>query len=678
VRTTHVGACPLDCPDTCSWVLEAEHGRVVSIRGNKAQPFTHGALCGKVNRYLDHLNGDRLLHPMVRTGAKGEGRFARVGWDEALDRVADGLRQTIDRHGPEAILPFFFAGSMGLIQSFGLPQRILYALGTSRLETTICTAAWRAAAKATIGGQVCIDPETLPASRLIVIWGANPLSTGMHIWKYVNEARAAGAHVVCIDPLRSPTAERCDEHLAPRPGTDAALALGLMRVIRDAGGADSAWLAAHTVGWPALAARLDEWPAERAATICGLPAADIVALGERFARTRPSTVMIGLGLQRHGGAGSAVRAIMAIPAVTGDWRHVGGGLSGMTGGHFPSLSAYAGAKAAGVTYPRARVVNMSRLGHALHELRDPPVSSLVIFNCNPVATSPDARRVRAGMLRHDLFTVVLEQRMTDTADLADVLLPATMQPEHADLHDSYGHLYLSWNEPAVPPPGECLPNSEILRRIGARLGLDNPALQISDLDFAEELLAQAGTGLEEIRAEGFLRIGPPRDSAPFAAGGFPTASGRVELYSQALVDAGRDGLPSYQEPHESVDDDLAERFPLVLLAPAGRFFLNSTFAQLDWHRGKTGAPTIWLHPADAAARGLVDGDTVRCHNDRGAMTAALAVSDATRPGVAFTLKTQWPKLSPGGENVNACTPERDTDIGGGPTFHDNRVEVSAS
>jgi anaerobic selenocysteine-containing dehydrogenase len=678
VRTTHVGACPLDCPDTCSWVLEAEGGRVVSIRGNKAQPFTHGALCGKVNRYLDHLNGDRVLHPLVRTGAKGEGRFARASWDEALDRVADGLQRTIDRHGAEAILPYFFAGSLGMIQAFGLPQRILYAMGTSRLDTTICTAAWRAAAKATIGGQVCIDPESLPAARLIVIWGANPLSTGMHVWKYVNEARAAGAHVVCIDPLRSPTAERCDEHVAPRPGTDAALALGLMRVIRDAGGVDEQWLEAHAVGWPELRARLDEWPVERAAAICGLPEETVRDLGRRLAATRPSAIMIGLGLQRHGGGGSAVRAIMAIPALTGDWRHVGGGVSGMTGGHFPSFSAYAGAKAAGITYPRSRVVNMSRLGEALHELDDPPVSSLLVFNCNPAATSPDARRVRAGMLRDDLFTVVLEQRMTDTADLADVVLPATMQPEHADLHDSYGHLYLSWNEPAVPPPGECLPNAEILRRIAARLGFDQPALQISDLDFGREMLAQVGIELADIRAEGFLRVGPPRDTAPFAAGGFPTPSGRVELVSQALIDAGRDGLPSYELPHEAVDDELAERFPLVLLAPAGRFFLNSTFAQLDWHRSKTGAPTLWLHPADAAARGLVDGDTIRCHNDRGAWTAALAVSDATRPGVCFTLKTQWPKLSPGGENVNACTPERDTDIGGGPTFHDNRVEVSAA
>ncbi len=677
MTTTHVGCCPLDCPDTCSWLLDVDDGRVVGIRGNRDQPFTAGALCGKVNRYLDHLDGERLLYPQVRVGAKGEGRFVRVSWDEALDRAAAGLRRVIDEHGAEAILPFFFAGSMGMIQAFGLPQRLLYALGTSRLDTTICTAAWRAAATATIGGQLAIDPEALPASRLIVIWGANPLSTGLHVWKYVLAAREQGAHVVCIDPLRSATAERCDEHIAPHPGTDAALALALMRVVRDAGAADVEWLTAHATGWPQLERRLDDWPVARAAEICRLDAGPIQALGERLAATRPSTVMVGLGLQRHGGAGAAVRAIMSIPAVTGDWRHLGGGVAGMCGDHFPGMSAYRGAKEAGVVYPRTRTVNMSRLGHALHDLADPPVRGLIVFNANPAATSPDQRRVRAGLARDDVFTVVIEQRQTDTADYADVLLPATMQPEHADLHDAYGHLYLSWNEPAVPAPGECLPNSEILRRLVARLGFDHPALQISDLAFAEELVAQAGIELAPLRERGFVRIGPPAGAAPFADGGFPTPSGRVELYSETLERAGHDPLPTYVEPYEATDDVLAERLGLVLLAPAGRFFLNSTFAQLDWHRSKTGPPTIFLHPDDAAARGLADGEAVRCYNDRGDWQGLLAVTNATRPGVCFTLKTQWPKLMAGGENVNACTPERDTDLGGGPTFHDNRVEVCA-
>jgi anaerobic selenocysteine-containing dehydrogenase len=321
---------------------------------------------------------------------------------------------------------------------------------------------------------------------------------------------------------------------------------------------------------------------------------------------------------------------------------------------------------------------MSRLGDALLELTDPPVRALVVFNCNPAATSPDQHRVRVGLARDDLFTVVLEQRRTDTCDYADVLLPATMQPEHADIHTSYGHLYLSWNEPAVAAPGECLPNSEILRRLVARLGLDHPALQLSDLDFAREFCDGAGVDFDDLRAGGFLRVGPAPGTAPFAAGGFPTASGKVELWSDAMAAAGQDPLPAYVPAHEAADEELARRYPLVLLAPAGRFFLNSTFAQLEWHRGKQGPPTLFLHPEDAAARHLEDGAAVRCHNDRGDWVAALAVSEATRPGVCFTLKTQWPSLSPGGTNVNACTPERDTDIGGGPTFHDNRVEVSAA
>ncbi len=654
-------------------MVGVEDGRVVELRGNKAQPFTAGALCGKVNRYLDHLHGERLLHPMVRTG----GRLVQATWDEALDEAAGGLQRSIDEHGGESVLPFFFAGTMGMIQGFGFPQRLLYSLGTSRLETTICTAAWRAAAKATIGGSVSIDPESLAGARLIVMWGSNPLSTGMHVWKYVLAAQRQGAHVVCIDPLRSGTAERCDEHIAPAPGTDAAMAIALMRVIRDAGGCDREWLAAHATGWPELERRLDDWPVERAAEICSLEPGAIRSLGERLATTRPSAISVGLGLQRHGGAGAAVRAIMSIPALTGDWRHVGGGVAGLTGGHFPDFDGSAGAKAAGVRYPRVRTVNMSRLGHALLELDDPPVTSLVVFNCNPAATSPDQARVRRGLARSDLFTVVLEQRRTDTCEYADVLLPATMQPEHADLHDSYGHLYVSWNEPAVAAPGECLPNSEIFRRLVRRLGGDHPALQISDMAFARELCDGAGVDLDQLRVNGFARVGPPEGTAPFAAGGFPTASGTVELWSQSLADAGHDPLPTYVPPHEAADAALATRFPLVLLAPAGRFFLNSTFAQLDWHRQKQGPPTLYLNPVDAAARGLASGAQVRCHNDRGGWLATLEVNDAARPGVCFTLKTQWPRLSPGGSNVNACTPERDTDLGGGPTFHDNRVEVSA-
>jgi anaerobic selenocysteine-containing dehydrogenase len=375
-----------------------------------------------------------------------------------------------------------------------------------------------------------------------------------------------------------------------------------------------------------------------------------------------------------------VRAIAAIPAVTGDWRHVGGGVLGMTLGHSLVTEGPAGAPA-DLPVPAARRVNMSRLAEALTELAAPPVAALAVFDANPAATAPDQLRVREGLSREDLFTVVLEQRLTDTTDFADVVLPATMQPEHADLHNAYGHHYVAWNEPAVEPPGECLPNAEIFRRLAAAMGLDHPRLKDSDLEIARQILdtpacRAAGLTLERLREHGWLRAADvERGVAPFAEGTFPTRSGKVELYSEHLAAKGQDGLVGYVPPVEAGNLELAERYPLVLIAPAGRFYVNSTFASLPWHRGKTGPLRVHLNPADAAARGIEAGDRVRVWNDRGEFLAEAVVDGATRPGVAFSLKTQWPKLTEGGANVNATTPVRDTDLGGGPTFHDSRVEV---
>jgi anaerobic selenocysteine-containing dehydrogenase len=676
------GACPLDCPDTCAWHVTVEDGRATDLRGDREHPFTRGALCGKVDHYLDALHSpDRLLYPLRRVGAKGEGRFERVSWDEAIGLVGAGLRGAIERHGPESILPYYYAGTMGHVQGWTMGPRLFAALGASRLDPTICSAAANAALDATLGGAVGYDPEDLPEARLVVIWGASLLSTNVHQWRFVLEARKRGAHVVTIDPIRTDTAARSDEHVAPLPGTDAALALGLMRAVLDAGAEDRDWLERHTVGWPELEARLGEWPVERAAAVCGLDDAVVRELGDRLAATRPTAIRFGLGLQRHGGAAAAIRAICAIPAVTGDWRHVGGGVLGMTSGHFPITRSHV-AFPADLPMPPARTINMSRLGEALTTLDDPPVAALVVFDANPAAANPNQVPVRAGLARDDLFTVVLEQRLTDTADYADVVLPATMQPEHAELLSAYGHLYASWNEPAVAPPGECLPNTEIFRRIAAELGLAHPRLRDSDLDIARQLLdteacRQAGLTLETLRERGWMRIGFERGTAPFANGGFPTPSGKVELWSDALAGEGHDPLVGYVPAHEAGDAELAERYPLVLLAPASRFYVNSTFASIPWHRRKTGPPRVHLHPQDAAGRGVETGETIRVWNGRGSFLAEAVVDDAARPGVAFTYKTQWPKLSPGGWNVNATTPERDTDLGGGPTFHDNRVEVEA-
>jgi anaerobic selenocysteine-containing dehydrogenase len=679
-RTTHLGACPLDCPDTCTWQLTVEDGRAVEIRGDRDHPFTRGALCGKVNHYLDAVNGpDRLTFPQVRVGPKGvgPGSFRRATWDEAIGRVASGLRATIDRDGPEAILPYYFAGTMGHVQGWTMGPRLFAHLGASRLRTTICTAAATAAMHSLFGGSVGFEPESIVDAKLIVLWGANLLSANLHQWPFVHEAQARGAYVVAIDPLRTDTASRSDEHLAPLPGTDAALALGLMRHVLDSGAADRAWLDAHTVGWPELEARLAEWPVERAAAECGLDVEVVRRLGERIATTRPTAVRVGLGLQRHQGAGQAIRTICALSLVTGDFRYPGGGALCMTTGHHP-VDAAAVVRPAGMPAPGARSINMSRLAAALTGEADPPITSLVVFNTNPAATVPDQTRARQGLLRDDLFTTVLEQRWTDTCDYADVVLPATMQPEHLDLHSSYGHHDTTLNLPVVRAPGEALPNTEIFRRIAAAMGLDHPRLRDTDEDLTRQLLSGTPVTYEELRERTYARTtGVAVGSAPFAAGGFPTPSGRARLLDPALTRRGVDALVGYTPPAEAADPELAARFPLVLVSPAGRFFLNSTFASLPWHAGKMGPPRVHLHPDDAAARGLVDGDAVRVHNDRGSFLAAVAVDDATRPGLAFTYKAYWARLSPGRTTVNAVTAVRDTDLGGGPTFHDTRVEVES-
>lgn len=680
---THVvhGFCPLDCPDTCAWEIEVENGRAIALRGNREHPFTAGALCGKVNRYLDALySPDRLLHPLRRVGRKGEGRFERITWDEAIALVAVGLQGAIDAHGPESILPYYYAGTMGKIQGWTLGPRLFHALGASRLILNLCSGAAHAACDATLGAAVGYDPEDVVHSKLVILWGTNPLNANVHQWKFLLEARRRGAHLVAVDPIRTDSAARCDEHVAPLPGTDAALAIGLMRAVLDEGAEDRDWLERHTVGWPELEQRLAEWPVERAASVCGLETDVVRALGHRLAATRPTAIRLGLGLQRHGGAGAAVRAILSIPAVTGDWRHVGGGALSMTSGHFPYDETPV-VSPPDLPLPPARTINMSRLGEALTELADPPIAAMVVFGANPAASNPNQNAVRRGLEREDLFLAVLEQRPTDTTDYADVVLPVTMQPEHADLYGAYGHLYLQWNEPAIPPPGQCLPNTEVFRRVARALRLEHPRLFDSDLDLARQLLdtdacRERGITLELLRERGWLRAaGFDGGTAPFADGGFPTPSGKVELFSERLGAEGRDPLVGFVPPHEVLDAELADRYPLVLMAPAGRFFLNSTFASIGWHRAKMGPIQVHVHPQDAEARGLEDGDAIRVRNDRGSFLAQAVVDDAPRPGVAFLYKSHWPKLVEGGANANATTAERDADMAGAPTFHDNRVEI---
>jgi anaerobic selenocysteine-containing dehydrogenase len=670
---TVAGACSLDCPDTCSWHVHVKDGRVLRVTGDRAHPFTRGALCGKVSRYAETLySPERVLHPLRRVGAKGEGRFERIGWDEAIETIASRLSAAIAEHGAQSVLPYYSGGTLGKLQCWLMAERLFGFLGASYPVDTICSAATQAGFNATLGGSVGFDPEDLVQAKLVLIWGTNTLSSNVHQWKFVAEARERGAHVVTIDPLRTDTARRSDEHIALFPGSDAALALGLMRVVVDLGAHDEDWLERHTVGWPGLRARLEEWPVERAASVCRLDPGTIRALGERLAESRPTAIRTLLGMQRHGGAAAAVRAVCAIPAVTGDWRYPGGGVLAMTWGHSPVGAPYP----SDLPRPATRDVNMSRLAEALGDTMDPPVKAFVVMNANPAAATPAQLRVRDGLMREDLFTVVLEHWMTDTVDYADIVLPATMQPEHVDVMTGYGHHYVAWNEPAVDPPGECLPNTEIFRRLAAAMGADHPRLRDSDVQLAAQVLAPAGLSVDELRERHWARAANfARGEAPFADGGFPTPSGRVELRSETFAADGHDAIVDYVPPHEAGDLELERRFPLVLMATAARYFTNSQFATSDWHVGRMGPPRVHIHPSDAAARGLATADAIRIFNDRGEFFAEAVVDDAARPGVAFTYKHYWPKRSRAGTTVNATTPERDTDSGGGPTFHDNRVEV---
>jgi anaerobic selenocysteine-containing dehydrogenase len=673
------GACPLDCPDTCSWTVTVEDGTATALRGDRRHPYTRGALCAKVNRFLDYTRSpDRLLYPQRRVGAKGEGRFERISWPQALDEIAARWKTIIASDGPQAIWPYQGTGSMGILQGVaGCGQRLWNVLGTSRHVMTICTIAGGYGTGYTLGhNQVGMDPETFGASKLILLWGTNTLTTNHHLWKHVESARRDGAYVVVIDPLRTRTAGRADEHVSLIPGTDAALALGLLHVVVSLGREDREFIEAHTTGWEPFRERILQFPPERVADITGVPRERIVALGERLATTRPTGIRLAMGMQRHGGGGMAARAITCIPGVTGDWRYAGGGAVYDTRGFF---GADWRALWRDDLRPPVRRLSMTRLGEGLLELDDPPVRSLLVYSSNPAATVPDQNKVRRGLAREDLFTVVIDHFQTDTADYADILLPATMQTEHADLHYAYGHLYVAWNEPAVPPPGECLPNSEIFRRLARALGVTEPCVYDSDEEMARQVLASddpamAGITLERLRRDGWARLDVP--SAPFAHG-FRTKSGKLEFYSSRMIEAGLDPVPGYTPPYEAAqrDTELARRYPLALIAPASPHFLNSTFANVPGHAERQGGPTLELHPADAEARGLQQGDEACVYNDRGEFRARVLVTDRVPPGVAAGVKDHWPKRVPGGANANATVAERDADMGGGAVFHDNRVQV---
>jgi anaerobic selenocysteine-containing dehydrogenase len=676
------GACPHDCPDTCAMhVTVGADGRATAVAGDPDHPITAGFLCGKVSNYLDRVYAeDRLLHPLVRVGAKGAGAFRRTSWDEALDVAAAGLRAALDAHGGESILPYSYMGTQGALQGGSIAHRLMNALGACELERTICATAGIAGVVATHGVSPEVDAEQWPHARFLLVWGWNPLSTAPHLWRKLLEARRAGARLVVVDPFRSRTATVADEHLQPLPGTDAALALGMMRAVLDAGLADEAWCRAHADGYDDLLARLGERTVEQWAGECGVDAATIRRVAGDFARTQPALLRLGVGAQRHLGAPVAYRTIACLPALVGAWRHRGGGCS-----YIPTATAAAidsGALAGAELRTRAaRSINMSQLGAALTDpALAPPVKALVVWSSNPAQVAPDQRQVLAGLRREDLFTLVVEQFMTDTAAHADVILPATTQLEHLDAVFSWGHHFYTLNEPAIAPLGEAKPTTEAFRLLAARLGFDDPLFRETDERLLERLLADApgGVTLERLRERGWVKIDLGQGVAPHAEGGFMTPSGRLGLRADWLADAGLDPLPFYDPPAEVADAALAKRFPLALVTPKTHLFLNSTFVNVRRQHSAQPEPYVVVAPGDAAARGIADGQRVRVFNDRGAFTVAARVSDAARPGVLVAPMGWWSGDYADGASSQATTPQRLTALGAAPTFNDNRVELEAA
>jgi anaerobic selenocysteine-containing dehydrogenase len=679
------GGCPHDCPDACATRVTVERGRATRITGDPDHPFTNGFLCAKVNRYLERTyHRDRLLHPLRRVGRKGTGSFVRVSWEEAIGEVAERLGEIVrSSDGSQAILPYSYAGTMGLVQGASMDRRFFHLLGASKLDRTICSMPGTIGMRMTVGANIGADGEGLPQSDLVLLWGTNTLTSNPHLWPFVLEARKNGARILGIDPIRTRTMEQCDEWLAIRPGTDAALALAMMHVMFDEGLEDRDYLERYTLGADELRTRVLEYPPERVAPITGLPAERIRELGREYGRARAAFIRVNYGLQRHYGGGMAVRTIACLPAVAGHWRRAGGGVQLSTSGAFQYNNA---ALQRLDLSPPSRTINMIRLGDALGNadagVGGPPVRALVVYNSNPAVVAPDRNAVVRGLMREDLFTVVLEHFQTDTADYADIVLPATTQLEHWDLHYSYGHVYATLNQPAIEPLGEAKPNTEIFRLIARRMGMTHPVLADDDVTIIKQALdspheRMRGVTFDALRERGWMRLNVPRPFVPYAEGSFPTPSGKCEFVSARLGEMGIDPLPTYTPPLELPETapELAARFPLVLISSPRHYFLNSTFVNIESLR-KNAEPECVLHAADAERRGIAEGARVVVFNARGEFTALARVGDQVREGVVWAPSIWWAKLAPDGTTANATTSQRETDMGGGPIFYDNLVEVA--
>ncbi|TAG78561.1 MAG: molybdopterin oxidoreductase family protein [Betaproteobacteria bacterium] len=715
------GACPHDCPDTCALEYHVADGKLIDVKGSATHSVTGGVLCTKVAKYpLRTYHPTRIKTPLKRVGAKGEGKFVPISWDEALSTIASKFKSIIAKHGAEAILPYSYAGNMGILQYASMDRRFFHALGASQLDRTICSSAGAAGLQITLGARLGTDVEAFAHSEAIILWGTNPITSNLHLWSRCQEAKRRGAKLIAIDPYRSLSAEKCHQWLAIKPGTDAALALAMMHVLIRDDLLDHEYIAKHTLGFAELKTRVAEWTPERAAAICGIPANEIEALAALYGGTKKAAIRLNYGMQRHGGGGMAVRTVACLPALTGAWTEASGGLLLSSSGAYPMNTAYLERPD---LMPRdangkpPRMVNMCAIGDALYvtspsrggrtesgwgwglaaEQQNPiplpasplkgeeptPIHALFVYNSNPAAVAPDGNKVLAGLAREDLFTVVHDIFVTDTARYADIVLPATTQPEHDDIHRSYGHYDIVLNRRAIEPVGESLANTELFRRLAKLIGLKDPCLSESD----ESMIAHAfdwnhptlaGQAFDSLERDGFLRLNYPKKDGfitPFLNGSFGTPSGKCEFYSEALAKRGLDPLPNYTPPHESDECDLANEYPLSLNTPPARNFMNSTFANIEELAKPHGAPTLQIHPNDAARRGIANEARVKVWNRRGEMKLAAKITTDTREGVATILWGHW-RDHPGAEGfVNDLTSQALTDFGQGATFYDCRIEV---
>jgi anaerobic selenocysteine-containing dehydrogenase len=665
--------CALDCPDSCGLLVNIENGRGSRLRGDPAHPVTRGFLCGKVAQYLEReYSPARLLYPQRRVGAKGEGKFERISWNEALDTIAARLNAVAQEYGSEAILPYSYAGTMGLLNGAGMDRRFFHRLGASRLDRTICSTAGMAGLTEALGLRYGTEPEQFRHARLILAWGANILGTNVHLWPFVVEARRNGAKLYTIDPYRNRTGSLSDKHFFINPGSDTALALAMMHVIIGDGLYDAAYIASHTQGFDGLRDRVKEWTPQRAEGLTGIKADEIVQLAREYATTRPAAIRLNYGVQRSERGAMAVRAIALLPALTGSWKHVGGGLQ-LTVSQAFHLNR-AGLERADLQHKslgrEARLVNMAQLGGALTTLASPPVKALVVYNSNPAAIAPNENAVLAGLRREDLFTVVLEQFQNDTADYADILLPVTTFLEHTDLYLAYGHYHLQLARPALPAPRETKSNVEIFRLLAERMGFDDACFSDSEDDMIRTLLDTEhpfirGITLEQLDREHFVRLRIPEPFLPFAEG-FGTPDGKCHFHAESL---------DYSPPLESRlgQPSLRAKYPLELISPKNDDSMNSTFGHRDSVDEQTA--TLEMHPTDALTRGVQDADLVRVFNDRGSCVLTARVDGTVPTGVVSSRSVRWAKRSRDRRNVNALTSERLTDAGGGPTFYSCLVQV---